>query len=69
MSAELTTFHDGNKTYLAVGFIEDRGNSPSKAQYYAVNARNEEYYTDEYNSALAHISSGLTPPKETWTLP
>lgn len=66
--AELTTFREGKKTFLAVGFIEDRGYSHNQSQYYAVNAKNEEYYTDSYSKALEHISEGLEPPKTTWTL-
>lgn len=66
---ELTKFNEGNKTYLAVGFIEDRGFSVNASQYYAVNAQNDEFYTDDYNEAMAFIGAGLTPPKETWTIP
>lgn len=66
--AELTTFREGKKTFLAVGFIEDRGYSHDQSQYLAVNAQNEEYYTDSYIEAMEHISAGLVPPKITWTL-
>ncbi|AZU98435.1 hypothetical protein BZF66_05630 [Salmonella enterica] len=70
MSVELTTFNEGNKTYLAVGFIEDRGFDDSNVcQYRCVDAQGYEFYTDDHGEAMAFISNGLTQPKNTWTLP
>lgn len=69
MSVELTTFREGNKTYIAVGCIEDRGYEDSMvAQYRCVSADGHEFYTDDYGEATAFLTAGLTPPKNTWTM-
>jgi|AGFS01.1.fsa_nt_gi hypothetical protein len=71
MSTKLTTFSEGKKTFLAVGFIEDRGydNPEQVAQFRCVDAEGYEFYTDDYNEGIAFLGAGLTPPKHEWTLP
>lgn len=70
MSIELTTYTEGDKTFLAVGYIRDIGynRSHDSLQYHAVNATGDETYTDDYQEALDFISKGLGQPRHTYTL-
>jgi hypothetical protein len=65
MSVELKTYTEGNKTFLAVGYIEDRESSRlyDEVRYLAENASGKLKYTDDYQAALDFIAEGLNPPR------
>lgn len=65
MSVELKEFHDGNKTFLAVGYVEYQEDKDSP--YYAKHATGQEDWFNSYERAFEFISEGLTPPRS-WTL-
>lgn len=70
MSVELTTFNDGQNTYLAVGRIHNNGfgRGHDELQYHAERADGKEMWTDHYNEALDFISEGLGKPRPTYTI-
>lgn len=65
MSKELKIYTEGNKTFLAVGYIEDKESYSNydRVRYRAENALGKELYTDDYQEALDFIAEGLNPPK------
>lgn len=70
MSVELKTYSDNNKTYLAVGFIEDRTGTcmADEKPYKAYRADGDHEYFFNHSEALEFISVGLEPPKQNYTL-
>lgn len=70
MSVELTTYNEGNSTFLAVGAIHDAGycRAHDELQYHAERADGKEMWTDSYSEALDFISEGLGKPRPTYTL-